>query len=49
MLKNNNMYAIGQKIENAIKKTIENKDSLTKDLGGNSTTEEITNAIINNL
>jgi isocitrate dehydrogenase (NAD+) len=49
MLKNNNMYAVGQKIEEAIKKTIENKESLTKDLGGISTTEEITNAIINNL
>lgn len=49
MLKNNGKYAIGQKIENAIKKTIENKDSLTKDLGGISTTKEITNAIIDNL
>ncbi len=49
LLKNNGKYAIGQKIENAIKKTIENKDSLTKDLGGISTTKEITNAIIDNL
>ena len=49
MLKNNNMYAIGQKIEDAIKKTIENKESLTKDLGGSATTLEITNAIISNL
>lgn len=37
------------KIRNSIKKVLEEKIDLTPDLGGNGTTESITNAIINNL
>ena len=40
---------IASKITNAILKTLNNGESLTKDLGGSSTTKELTQAIINNL
>lgn len=37
------------KIDKALRKTIAEKQHLTKDLGGNATTEEFTSAIISNL
>lgn len=40
---------IADKITNAILKTLTNGESLTKDLGGNANTKELTKAIINNL
>ena len=40
---------IAKKITNAILKTLNNGQSLTKDLGGSATTLELTNAIISNL
>ncbi len=40
---------VANKITNSILKTLTNKDSLTADLGGNSSTEELTNALIKNL
>ena len=42
-----NTYA--DKIDRAIRETIAEKDSLTKDLGGSSTTTDFTNAIISRL
>ena len=42
-----NSYA--EKIDRAIREAIADKDSLTKDLGGNSTTTEFTNAVIKRL
>ena len=42
-----NSYA--EKIDRAIRGAIADKDSLTKDLGGNSTTTEFTNAVIKRL
>lgn len=40
---------IGKKITDAILKTLNDGKALTKDLGGNATTKELTNAIITNL
>ena len=49
MLKYINQNDVALKIENALYKTIEAHTHLTCDLGGTSTTDEFTNAIINNL
>ena len=49
MLKYINQNDVALKIENALYKTIEVHTHLTCDLGGTSTTDEFTNAIINNL
>jgi isocitrate dehydrogenase (NAD+) len=49
MLKHIGKTDVANNIEQAILKTLNNKVALTKDLGGNSTTKELTNAIINNL
>jgi isocitrate dehydrogenase (NAD+) len=49
MLKYINQNKIAQKIEKALYTTIKNKECLTCDLGGNSTTTEFTDAIIKNL
>ena len=49
MLKHIGKNDIALNIEQAILKTLNNKEALTKDLGGNSTTKELTKAIINNL
>ena len=49
MLKHIGKCDIASNIEQAILKTLNNKQALTKDLGGSSTTKELTNAIINNL
>ncbi len=49
MLKYINQRDIATKIENALYKTIKERNSLTADLGGNSTTSEFTKAIINNI
>ena len=40
---------IAKKITAAILKTLTNGEALTKDLGGNASTKELTKAIINNL
>jgi len=39
----------GMELENAVKKVIELGETLTPDLGGNSKTNEVTEAIISNL
>ncbi len=49
MLKYINQNDTALKIEKALYKTIKDGKSLTADLGGNASTEEYTNAIINNL
>ncbi|MBR6164005.1 NAD-dependent isocitrate dehydrogenase [bacterium] len=49
MLKYIGETGYADKIDRAIRETIENKDSLTKDLGGTSTTREFTDAIIKRL
>lgn len=49
MLKYINQQEIAIKIENALYKTIKDGSILTPDLGGNSTTNEYTKAIIRNL
>ncbi len=49
MLKYINQKDTALKIEKALYKTIKDGNSLTADLGGNASTEEYTNAIINNL
>ena len=49
MLKYINQQEISIKIENALYKTIKDGSILTPDLGGNSTTNEYTKAIIRNL
>ena len=46
MLKYINEYLYADMIENALKKVFEDGNILTQDLGGNATTEEFTNAII---
>ncbi len=49
MLKHLNEFEIAKKVENAVYKTIKEGKTLTKDLGGNSTTTEFTKEIIRNL
>lgn len=49
MLKYLNEFEIAKKVENAVYKTIKEGKTLTKDLGGNSTTTEFTKEIIRNL
>ena len=49
MLKHIGKDDVASNIEQAILKTLNNKEALTKDLGGNSTNKELTTAIINNL
>lgn len=49
MLKYINQEETAKRIEKALFKTIKEKTSLTCDLGGNSTTDEFTKAVINNL
>ena len=49
MLKHIGKIDVANTIEQAIIKTLNNQEALTKDLGGSSTTLELTNAIINNL
>ncbi len=49
MLKYINENAYAENIENALFKTLENKDFLTPDLGGKATTQDFTSAVINNL
>jgi len=49
MLKYINQRDIAAKVEKALYKTIKERDSLTADLGGNSTTTEFTKAIVNNI
>lgn len=49
MLKYIDQRDVAEKIEKALFKTIKERDSLTCDLGGTSTTEEYTQAIIKNL
>ena len=49
MLKHLDEFEIAKKVENAVYKTIKEGKTLTKDLGGNSTTTEFTKEIIRNL
>ncbi len=49
MLKHINQNNTAEKIKKALYKTIKEGNFLTADLGGNSSTKEYTNAIINNL
>lgn len=49
MLEHIGKFDVATKIKNAILKTLTNGESLTKDLGGNANTKELTQAIIKNL
>ena len=49
MLKHMQKYDVANRITNAILKTLDDGKALTKDLGGEATTKELTEAIINNL
>ena len=49
MLKHINQFEAAKKVENAVYKTLAEGKVLTRDLGGNSTTDEFTDEIIKNL
>lgn len=49
MLKYINQYEVAQKIEKALYKTLKDGNTLTPDLGGNASTTDFTNKIIENL
>lgn len=49
MLKYINQYDVTKKIEKALYKTLKDGNTLTPDLGGNSSTSDFTEAVINNL
>jgi len=49
MLQHLELHDEADRVRRALEETVRNRDSLTPDLGGNSTTEEFTSAIIRRL